>query len=284
MPPAGSSPEFRVSSDLPSTPSTPAPSSDGGAWFLTTQWTKVAQAAGTTPEARAALSDLCAQYWSPVHRFILRERLDPDLARDLTQEFFSRLLAGSGVAGAKRHHGRFRTYLLGAVKHFLADERDRALAAKRGPGISPSPTARLVADSSGSSPGLQIPDPAAFPDDTRFDREWALLLLDRAYAVLSAEWAANDRARDFQILRPWLVGDTESLSQADAARQLGMREGAIKVAIHRLRKRLREIVRHDIAQTVSTPAEIDDELQYFVRVLTSTGGPHRTASLKAGFE
>lgn len=254
--------------DLPTPPATPPPPSGGGGWFLTTQWTQVTQAAGSTPEGQAALSDLCARYWAPVYRFILRERQDPDLARDLTQEFFSRLLAGSGVTGASRLHGRFRTYLLGAVKHFLADERDRSLAAKRGSGLQP---ASLSAPHSDTSPGLQIPDPAATPDDTRFDREWALLLLDRAYATLNAEWAANQRARDFEILRPWLIGDTDSLSQADAARQLGMREGAVKVAIHRLRKRLREIVRHDIAQTVSTPAEVDDELRYFVRVLTAAG-------------
>lgn len=254
--------------DLPTPPATPPPPapSGGGGWFLTTQWTQVTQAAGSTPEARAALSDLCARYWAPVHRFILRERHDPDASRDLTQEFFSRLLAGSGVTGAARQNGRFRTYLLGAVKHFLADERDHSLALKRGNGLQPT---SLSAPSTDSSPGLQIPDPAAAPDDTRFDREWALLLLDRAYATLTAEWSAAGRARDFQILRPWLIGDTDSLSQSDAARQLGMREGAVKVAIHRLRKRLREIVRHDIAQTVSTPTEVDDELRYFVRVLTS---------------
>jgi RNA polymerase sigma factor (sigma-70 family) len=254
-----------VPNDLSTPPATPPPSGGGG-WFLTTHWTQVTQAAGSTPEARAALSDLCARYWTPVNRFILRERHDPDLARDLTQEFFSRLLAGAGVTGASPLHGRFRTYLLGAVKHFLADERDRKLAAKRGSGLQPM---SLSAPGSDSSSGLQIPDPAAAPDDTRFDREWALLLLDRACAALAGEWAAAGRARDFEILKPWLVGDTDSLSQAEAARQLGMREGAVKVAIHRLRKRLRELVRHDIAQTVSAPAEVDDELRYFVRVLSS---------------
>jgi DNA-directed RNA polymerase specialized sigma24 family protein len=256
-----------VPNDLSTPPATPPPSAGGG-WFLTTQWTQVTQAAGSSAESRAALSDLCARYWTPVNRFILRERRDPDASRDLTQEFFSRLLAGSGVAGAARQHGRFRTYLLGAVKHFLADERDRKLAAKRGSGLQPM---SLSAPGSDSSSGLQIPDPAAAPDDTRFDRDWALLLLDRSCAALASEWAAAGRARDFEILKPWLVGDTDSLSQAEAARQLGMREGAVKVAIHRLRKRLRELVRHDIAQTVSTPADIDDELRYFVRVLTGSG-------------
>ena len=252
-----------------STPSaTPPPPSGGGGWFLTTQWTQVTQAAGSTPEARAALSDLCARYWAPVHRFILRERLDPDIARDLTQEFFSRLLAGAGVTGASPLHGRFRTYLLGAVKHFLADERDRTLAAKRGSGVQAT---SLSAPGSDSSSGLQIPDPGAASDDTRFDREWALLLLDRACAALASEWAAAGRAHDFEVLKPWLIGDTDSLSQADAARQLGMREGAVKVAIHRLRKRLRQILREAIAQTVTSPTEVDEELRYFVRVLSSSG-------------
>jgi RNA polymerase sigma-70 factor (ECF subfamily) len=261
-----------VPTEFPEPPATPPPPSGGGGWFLTTQWTQVTRAAGATPESRAALSDLCARYWEPVHRFILRERHDPDhdrdLARDLTQEFFSRLLAGSGVAGASPLHGRFRTYLLGAVKHFLADERDRTLAAKRGYGLQP---ASLSASGSDSAPGLQVPDSAAAPDDTRFDREWALLLLDRACAALASEWAASGRAHDFEVLKPWLIGDTDSLSQADAARQLGMREGAVKVAIHRLRKRLRQLLREAIAQTVTSPSEVDEELRYFVRVLSVSG-------------
>lgn len=211
-----------------------------------------------------ALSELCALYWAPVHRFILRERGNDDMARELAQEFFARLLAGPGVPGASPDRGRFRSYLLGAVKHFLADDRDRTQAAKRGHGI---PHNSLSATPWESSAGLQIADPAATPDDARFDREWAFLLLDRSYATLAAEWKAAGRLRDFDLLKPWLIGDTESLSQADAARQLGMREGAVKVAIHRLRTRFRQIIRADIAQTVADPTEVTDELRYFARVL-----------------
>jgi RNA polymerase sigma factor (sigma-70 family) len=255
-----------VPTDSSASSDPPQPPSGAEARFLTTRWTQVTTARGGSPEARAALSDLCERYWAPVHRFIQRERGDDEEARELTQEFFARLLAGSGVAGASPELGRFRTYLLGAVKHFLTDQRDRQRAAKRGQGVEPL---SLSAPDSESSPALQVADASTSPQDARFDREWALQLLERTYTTLASEWRSGGRTRDFELLKPWLVGDTESLSQAEVARQLGLREGAVKVAIHRLRKRFRQVLREEIAQTLSDPAQIPDELRYFAQVLAS---------------
>jgi len=158
-------------------------------------------------------------------------------------------------------------------RHLLerADERDRSFAAKRGNGIEPASLSTPTAE---SSPGLQIADPASAPDDARFDREWALLLLDRAYATLANEWAAAGRAHHFEILKPWLIGDAETLSQSEAARQHGMREGAVRVAIHRLRKRFRLILHDDIAQTLEDSSDVKAELRHFARVVASVPLPH----------
>jgi RNA polymerase sigma-70 factor (ECF subfamily) len=155
--------------------------------------------------------------------------------------------------------GRFRSFLLGAVKNFLANQYDRTQAAKRGGGQV------VVSIEAGAGAGttteLQIPDPAGPAPDTVFDREWAQTLVARGLNALAGEFAEAGRAEQFETLKPWLLGDVESLSQAEAARRLGLTEGATKVAIHRLRKRFRELVKAEIAQTVDGTAQVQDELQ-----------------------
>jgi RNA polymerase sigma factor (sigma-70 family) len=261
--------------------------------FVTTRWTQVLQARSTSPEGRAALGSLCEDYWTPVFRFVRRQGHDEEAARDLTQEFFARLLAGRGLETVEPGRGRFRSYLLGAVKHFLADEHERACAAKRGGGQVPlSLQAAVGADTVAE---MQIPDPAGPVPDTYFDRQWALALLDRALRALAAEYGvevqaaaaagtaepptANGedihapgarRAEQFEVLKPWLLGEVKSLSQAEAARRLGLSENAVKVAIHRLRKRFAEVVKAEIAQTVGETAEVQDELRYLLEVLSQT--------------
>jgi len=228
----------------------------------------VFRARGRSAESLAALSELCEAYYAPVLTFLRREGRDEETARELAQEFFSRLLANPRLSGAEPGRGRFRSYLLGAVKHFLVEKRQRVTAAKRGGGQSPiSLDAAPATETSGE---MQIPDPAASVPDAWFDRQWATTLVDRAVAVLGSEAEREGNEMQFSVLKPWLLGEVPALSQADAARQLGLSEGAVKVAVHRLRKRFRDVVRTQLAQTVADPTEIQEELRYLVEVLAQS--------------
>ncbi len=248
-------------SDLTSDPSSskgPPPAA-----FVTTQWTRVLEARGDSPEAKVALSDLCAAYYAPVFAFIRRDAPTEDAARELTQEFFSRLLAKPGFNSIDPQRGRFRSYLLGAVKNSLSDARDHDRRLKRGAGVATEP----LESGTDTSPGLQLPDPAAPNPEAEFDRKWALTVLDRALTLLAHEHAAPDRAAQFQSLKPWLTGDADGLSQADAALALGLNEGAVKVAIHRLRRRFRELVKAEVGSTLADPTQAADELACLVAAL-----------------
>jgi RNA polymerase sigma factor (sigma-70 family) len=211
--------------------------------FATTHWTQVLQARGESPEAKAALSELCDCYYAPVFAFVRHNSLNEEAARELTQEFFHRLLSGKGVRAVDPERGRFRSFLLGAVKHFLSDMRDHDRRLKRGGGKTPVELNDTIADAHTS------------PPDREFDRKWAFTVLDRALAVLGRE-----KIDYFETLKPWLTGDSNDLSQGEAAKQLGMSEGAVKVAVYRLRKRFRELVKTEIAQTLNDPAQVGDEL------------------------
>ena len=227
--------------------------------FAATRWTLVARASGGDSTGRAALSELCAAYYAPVNAFLRAEGRPEDDARELAHEFFARVLAGGALGGADAARGRFRSYLLGALKHFLGDQRDRARAEKRGGGIAPEPL------DPGTSAGQPLP--AACDDDRIFDRQWALTLIARALEIVGGELRDAGKAAHFDTLKPWLTGESAALSQADAARHLGMSEGAVKVAVHRLRQRFRETVKAEIAQTVSGGADVDAELSHLLAVL-----------------
>ncbi len=229
--------------------------------FVTTRWTRVLEARGNSPDAKTALSDLCAAYYAPVFAFIRRGASDEEAARDLTQEFFARLLAHGGIGSVDPQRGRFRSFLLGAVKHFLSDMRDHDRRLKRGAG---QPIASLDAE---TGTGLQTPDSKAVLPDREFDHKWALTLLDRALAVMAQEYKEAGKSVQFQALKPWLTGDGEDISQAEAARQLEMNEGAVKVAIHRLRRRLRDTIKNEISQTVKDRSDIDLEMRDLLEAL-----------------
>ena len=222
-------------------------------------------ARGESPEARLALGQLCEAYWTPVFRFIRRSNYSEDLARDLTQEFFAQLLTRHGLDRVEQGKGRFRSYLLGAVKHFLADQLDHANAAKRGGGQNPVPL--TIGEASHTTASFQITDPGSPLPDAFFDRQWALNVIDRALKALSAELTSTGKDRYFEILKPWLVGEATPLAQTDAARALGLSEGAIKVAIHRLRKRFRDLVKEEIDGTVDQNVTVQDELRYLLEAL-----------------
>ncbi len=222
--------------------------------FHPTRWTLVVRAQGEGEAAKAALSDLCAAYYAPVVAFLRREGRDEDAAREMAHAFFAGLLAG-GVGAPERERGRFRSYLLGALKHFLSKHRAAAVAEKRGAGAEHIP---LTTDTA-----VGLPMPAAPDDALAFDREWAFTLIARALAALEAEKAAH-----FTTLKPWLDGGADC-PQADAARVLGLSETAVKVAIHRLRTRFREIIRAEVAATVNDPADAADELRHLIAIASA---------------
>jgi RNA polymerase sigma-70 factor (ECF subfamily) len=230
--------------------------------FRTTHWTRVLAARGDTPDSRQALSDLCAAYYEPVVAFLERSTRNQDQARELAHEFFARVLGRYALDGADPQRGRFRTYLLGAVKHFLANQRASASREKRGGHVVHEPIP------SDTSPGREISDPGVLPPDELFDREWALSILERALSVLAREADSTDTSAQFQALKPWLTGERPDLTQAEVAASLSMTEGAVRVAIYRLRTRFRQLVKTEIGHTVDPPASVDDELRHLVNVLT----------------
>jgi RNA polymerase sigma-70 factor (ECF subfamily) len=243
-----------------------APEAPGRLAFVTTRWTQVLNARGESPQARVALGALCEAYYMPVFRFVRRSNDSDDSARDLTQEFFAQLLSRHGLDQVQQGKGRFRSYLLGAVKHFLADQLDLAHAAKRGGGQPHVPL--KVGTDSQTTAFLTIP--AAPVPDAFFDRQWALNVIDRALKALAVELAAAGKDRYFETLKPWLVAEESSLSQTNAAQILGLSEGAIKVSIHRLRKRFRDLVKDEIAGTVDPTVTVQEELRYLLEALAQS--------------
>lgn len=235
----------------------------GSAAFAQTHWTLVLRARGDSPEARAALSDLCAAYYRPVLAFIRRGGHDEESARDLAQEFFARLLERQGIDTVDPQRGRFRSFLLGALKHFLADMREHAQRLKRG-GDQAHESLDAGTD---TSPAIELPDPNTPNPEQDFDRKWALTLLDRALALLAEEHKTAGKSDYFETLKPWLTGDIEGISQAETARQLNITEGAVKVAIHRLRRQFRQYIKNEIGQTVSDTAQVDEELHHLLQAL-----------------
>lgn len=239
---------------------TPVP---GPREFNTTHWTLVgaAQSAGAGHAgALAALEALCRAYWYPLYAFVRRRGYAVADAQDLTQAFLMRFIETRGFASADRERGRFRTYLLGALKHFLANEWHRGRAQKRGGGVTFLEWDALNPEARFALEPAQPTDP-----DSGFDREWALAVIDRAKERLRAESEAAGKGRIFVALEGCLTGDEPP--RGETAALLGTSEGALKVAVHRLRQRYRELIRAEVAETVAAPAEIDDEMRHLVTVL-----------------
>ena len=227
--------------------------------FVTTRWS-VVLAAGTelsSSGAREALTTLCEMYWYPLYAFLRSRGYGAEDAQDLTQAFFARLLEKDTIGHADPARGRFRSFLLTALKNFAANEHDRQSARKRGGG------SHLVSLESGSAEDrFQLEPPSDETPETVFDRRWALTLLDRVMSRLKAEARRDGKTPSFDGLKTYLTGDQPQLTYAQTASALGLSEGAAKVAVHRLRRRFRDLVRDEIAQTVSSPEEIEDELRH----------------------
>ena len=226
--------------------------------FCETRWTQVRRAKLDSPEGQRALSELCAAYYEPVTAFLRRTlpASDPDAALDLSHAFFARLLAGGTIAQATEERGRFRSYLLAALKHFLAHEREAACRLKRGGGAPHTPL-----DETDDGPSRSISDPAQLSPDEAYDRQWALTVLRRSLEALRQECIEEGRGTLFEQAKPWLTGDAEHGDQSALARSTGMNETALKVAIHRLRRRFRHRLRAEIAATLEHPEGIESELQ-----------------------
>lgn len=231
--------------------------------FATTQWSLVLAAQdGTSPEARAALAALCRSYWYPLYAFIRRQGFDVDQAQDLIQEFFTRLLEKDFLAMVDREKGKFRSFLLKACTHFLANERDRARAQKRGGGRE---LVSFPVDHAERRYG-QEPSHMLTPERL-FERHWALTLLEQVLARLKNEMTRAEKGRLFERLKTFLTGDRGEPYRRLAA-ELGMTEGAVKVAVHRLRQRYRELLLEEIGRTVEDPADVDEEID---RLFTALG-------------
>jgi len=210
--------------------------------------------------ARKALEELCRAYWYPLYAFVRYRGYSSADAQDLTQSFFVRIIETSGFASADPERGRFRSYLLGAMKHFLANEWHRAQAQKRGGGVTFLDLDGLDAEARYALEPAQMDDPEA-----GFDREWAQESVARAMEKLRAESEARGKGELFEALKGSLTGEEPAREQTAA--RLGMTEGAVKVAVHRLRRRYRELLRAGIAETVADPSDVDDEMRHLVAAL-----------------
>jgi RNA polymerase sigma-70 factor (ECF subfamily) len=237
----------------------------GGSSFETTQWSLVIAAGQSrTAETEQALAALCERYWQPLYAYIRRQGYPADRAQDLTQEFFCRLLEKNYVHDAHRERGRFRTFLLTSLKHFLANEWNRAHAQKRGGHAS---ILSLDFSHAEDRPGYE-PSHDMTPERL-YERNWALTVLERALARLRDEYAAAGKAQLFEHLKSALTGDQPQIPHEDLGQRLGISEGAVKVAIHRLRKRYRALLRDEVAQTVQDGDSIEDEIRYLLAVLSA---------------
>ena len=224
--------------------------------FHTTRWTLVRNAAEAAPGARQALGELCAAYYAPVVAFLRRTGREEDAARELAHEFFAHVLERPALGGAEPGRGRFRNYLLGALKHFLSHRREREARAKRGGGRDMLPLSVATDTSPGLDPGdTQIP-----PPDREFDRQWALHVVRTALSAVEAEWRAAGEEAMFSVLKPHLHGGAEHGALGARARERGVNEATLRSTLYRLRLRFRRAVKAQLAPTLATHEDLNDEM------------------------
>lgn len=230
--------------------------------FVPTQWSLVLAAGAGSAESEGALERLCRVYWPPVHAHLRRQGLDAHRAEDLTQEFFARLLAGNSFAAVSPDKGRFRTFLLAALKHFLINEWKRDRAQKRGGGLP-------VLSLDGLEPGLRdaLEPRAEETPDAAYDRRWALTVLARVAERMKAEYAAAGQAERYEGLKGYLLDGSEAGSYAETAARLGISEAAVKSAVYKIRQRFGAMLRAEVARTVGQEGEVEDEIRCLLDAL-----------------
>jgi DNA-directed RNA polymerase specialized sigma24 family protein len=240
------------------------PASAGGIAFTTTHWSVVLEAKGESPAAQEALENLCRTYWRPIYGFVRRQGTNPEEAKDITQGFFAQILERKDFQSVRQEKGRLRSFLLASVKHFMANERREAAAIKRGGG-----RALIPLDEIESYDSREFDRSDMLSADLLYDRRWAFTVLDRVFTRLREEAQHSPNAPLLERLNTLLSDEPDRPSQADIAREFGMTENAVKQAFHRLRQRYRQFLREEVAHTVATPADIEDELRHLIAALRS---------------
>ena len=230
--------------------------------FATTHWSLVLDAQSDSAIAQEALEKLCRIYWRPIHSFLRRQGVAQEEAEDLTQGFFALLLERRDLSAVRKEKGRLRSYLLTALKHFLVDERRRAIAIKRGKGQRLIPLEELCND---EWTDLEPSDPLTA--ERIYERRWASTVLERVLKLLQDEYAATGKAELFDSLTQLLADEPASPSRSDIAAKFAMTENALAQAFHRFRQRYQSLLRQEIAQTVATPGDIEDEVRHLIAVV-----------------
>ena len=241
-----------------------SPTSAGPAAFTTTHWSVVLEAQGESPAAQEALEDLCRTYWRPIYGFVRREGAKPEEAKDITQGFFALILERKDFSSVRQEKGRLRSFLLASLKHFMANGRRNAATMKRGGGRVLLPLEEIESYDSREFDRDDMLSP-----DLLYDRRWAFTVLDRVFARLREESERSLNPPLLQRLNTLLSDEPDRPSQAEIAREFGMTENAVKQAFHRLRNHYRQLLREEVAHTVATPAEIEDELRHLIAALRS---------------
>lgn len=239
------------------------PTLEGPAAFLSTQWSVVLAAGrADSAEADAALDRLCRSYWYPLYAYVRRRGYSPEDAKDLTQGFFESLLQRNDLAGVGPEKGRFRTFLLASLGHYLANEWRRGQRQKRGGG-----RAAFSWDALSGEERFRLEPMATEAPERLYDRQWAWTVIEQVTARLAAEYARTGKLDLFETLRPLLTGDRPGVSRAEIATRFGITVGAVDVAWHRLRRRYGEILRDLIADTVSSPEDVNAEIRHLMAAL-----------------
>lgn len=233
--------------------------------FQTTRWTLVHHATGHSAEGQQALRELCADYYEAVVAFLRRSGLDNDAAREAAHAFFADLLERPSLGGAEPGRGRFRSYLLGALKHHLSHAREHAARRKRGGGAETVP----LGQGTDTSPGVDPGDTQALPPDREFDRQWALHILRRATDALAEEWRAAGRAEEFVALQPFIAGESAHGDLAALAETRGESAATLRKTVSRLRQRFRHHVKEQIVPTLPESREADDEMRELLAALSA---------------
>ena len=235
-----------------------------GNWFTTTHWSIILNAQDTaSPLAAAALEKLCRTYWYPLYVYVRRQGENEESAKDLTQGFFARLLEKHYLAQVQREKGKFRSFLLAALKHFLSDERDKARAQKRGGDQTP-----VSLDDSTGEQRYRLEPVDAMDAEKLFERRWALTLLGQARTRLKEEYQESGKSGLYNRLAVLETGDKNAPPYAQVAAELGLTESGVKSAVFRLRQRHRELVREEVAHTVARPEYVDGEIRYLISVIS----------------